>query len=247
MLSIEALKRALSTIKDLGDQAAKLSASVASKVDAIEKDGSRSASWKAEQVAAIRQAGIDAMSELWQELRARYEELGSERVYWDSPMFALSQYGLQGFTKGSPEEMTVRGQVLTEFRMLPPGMLKLEAQGAASNRDWARLYLALLALEEKQVNPPVNLGTLPIGNLTDAQEVFFEAEMAYRGAEVDLTSTRGQVRSNQAISIGLLQMRQEELRRARAAGLVLNWDERKAMAEEDPTVDPVIANLGRRG
>lgn len=248
MLSIEALKRATTTIQDLSNRAGKLSARTAEKIAAIENDGSRSPAWKQEQIAGIRQAGIDDMATLWTELRARYDELTQERVFWESPMFALSQYGLQGFTKGTPEEMTVRGQVLAELRMLGEGMLRLEAQGAASNRDWARLYLCLLCFEEKGLRAPSNLAALPIGNLADAEEIFFQAERAYRQAGLDLAAVQGRRGSAGAIALGLLDQAHEAKVRARAAGLQLTWDERQAQGEEEePDPNPVLASLGRRG
>lgn len=248
MLSIEALKRATTTIQDLSNRAGKLSARTAEKIAAIENDGSRSPAWKQEQIAGIRQAGIDDMATLWDELRARYDELMQEKVFWESPMFALSQYGLQGFTKGTPEEMTVRGQVLAELRMLGEGMLRLEAQGAASNRDWAKLYLCLLCFEEKGLRAPSNIGSLPIGNLADADEVFYQAERAYRAAGLDLAAVQGRRGNLGSIALGLLDQAHEAKVRSRAAGLQLTWDERQAQGEEEePAPGQPIATLGRRG
>lgn len=240
MKTIEMLKVELGTLKALAEKAAKLTAKVNKEWAAINDDKSRTPVWKGPKLAEIRDAGRDLMVPLWHEIKARYDELVEERIYWDSPMLVLSQYGLKGFMQGSPEEMTVRGQVVTEFKMQHPAILRLEAEGAARERDWARLYLALLVLQEKGIAPPVNLGVLPIGLLVDADELFFEADLAYRKSELDLLSIRGQGSNVKTIALGLLLQRQEDLRRARAEGLSLNWDERRAL-EKSEKDDPSAA------
>jgi hypothetical protein len=110
----------------------------------------------------------------------------------------------------------------------------MAAEGAAKARDWAKLYLACLVLLDKGQPLPTNLSTLPIGNIVDADEVFFEAELLYRQAEMDLSSIRGQQGRNngRSIALGLLIQRQEDLRRARARALQLNWDEQQQQTQD---------------
>jgi len=228
MLTIEQLKQSGRIIQDLAAKAGRITEEVDRQVQAINGDTSRTAAWKGPKLKEIRDAGFELMHPLWTELQARYSELMDEKDPWSVPLNALSLYALPGHTFGSADEAAVRSQILTEMRMMPPLLLRMQADGAAKNRDWARLYLACLALEEKNQPLPTNLAVLPIDNLEAADEVFFSVEKAYREAELSLLNVRGQgQRSNgRTIALGLLVQGQEDLRRSRAAALSLNWDER---------------------
>ncbi len=230
MLTIEHLQMSLNVLKALASTASTRAQAVAVRYDAINSDTSRTQEWKQPQLAQIRQEAMDASNEIWTEIKARHGELMEERVFWGSPMFVLAKAGVNGFTLGTPEEATVRGQILTELRMQPAVILKLEADGAARERNWARLYLTLLALEEKGERLP-NLAALPIPSLVQADEIFYEADVALKSAELSLYEIRGSKNSNAIIALGLMKMRQDKIRADRAAGLSLNWNERTRAAE----------------
>lgn len=231
MRTIDMLKTEVEVIKGLAKRASSMATEFQKKVEIIERDDTRTPKWKAEQIAPIRQLAIESFSQIWDEIRSRYVELDSQREFWASPELVMGRYAIPGFTPGTPDEAAVRSQLLTEFRMMHTGLLKIEARSAAQSRNWARLYLLCLVMREKGESLPVNLASLPIGKMEEADEVFYEAELALRSAELDLSTIRGQRESSRMIALGLLKQRHEELRRTRAATLDLLWDEKNPQEE----------------
>lgn len=234
MKSIELLRIEVNIIKSLADKAASLVRELNSRVEAIESDKTRTQVWKTPQVAELRSVAMSIFTPLWEELRARYDELYSSKPFWDVPLAVLGVYGIQGMKVGSPEEATCRSQILVELKMLPKEMLRIRADAAVMARDWAGLYLICLVLMEQGCSLPTNLSQLPIGLLEQADEIFYEADLAKRTAEIDLLAVRGQRSNTKAIALGLLQQQQDELRRIRAASLILNWDERQERGKPEP-------------
>lgn len=238
MKTIEQLKAAATVIQDLARKVADTVNAGQGKIQAIEKDETRTGKWKAEQIAPIRKAYIEAINVLWVEMKARFGELLVEKDFWLLPMMVLSRYSLPGCTYGTPEDAAVRTQVMTELGHMSHSLLRLEARSAAHERNWARFYLTCLVLEGKGERLPVNIDTLPIGKLAEADEIFFQAELAYRTSELDLFALRGQKNNTLLIELGLMNMRHEALVKERARAKELLWDEaRRAAADDDAELE----------
>ena len=194
----------------------------------IKGDTSRSAVWQQTEIATIhRDSKVD---ELLRELRERFNELKPLQELWTSPFYALSRERiLEGPVDATMEanEATVRANFRAELALMPTLAAQLLVAEAAANRDWGRVFQGVLVLGTEGV--PFGLDELPIPAVDAGQQMFFDAEVAFRLAGIDAEGLKGTVSSSSSIGLGLLRQEHDRKRIARQRGWTLNLDERKKL------------------
>ncbi len=242
----------MKTLNDLKNDAAKLAdiaGRMAQAADAyrverekISGDTTRSQSWKAEQTKKLNEEIIPTVLQSRNEMVARFEEMQQVKPFFTTPLLVLAKepYLFASWKPNSSadtrdqwaaDEATVRTNIRAELMLLPKAAQKLWACAAAESRNWGAVYQAALVLGEEL---PYSLGSLPVSALETADQIFYDAEVAVRSAEVTADEIQGRRTSTRSIALSLLSQRHEERKLARQRGWSYTVDEKKALGFDTP-------------
>lgn len=236
------LKSAAAQVVELANSVQSAAADQVKLQAATNGDSSRSAEWKAQRLASLKDSS--RVPGLLAELKARYAELQQTRPIWSTPLVALSKEALfpASVYKDSSadsralyasQEAVIKMNLRAELLAMPLGAANLLVMEWALTRQWAKVYTAAITLPKLDIS----LDALPIEALEEADAAFYDAEVGMRSAEIAASELNNRKDSSLRIALGLLAQEHDRKVARRRAGISLNYDERQAAG-----VDEKIAN-----
>jgi len=116
--------------------------SLNAKVDAINKDASRSTQWKLDNIKATREAALPAISAELQNVQSIAQVAASDEPFWQSKPLLLS---LQHFDEDLGKDAVIRIATAAELKTVPLPMLGLVWENAKADKNFAMIYQCYLA------------------------------------------------------------------------------------------------------
>ncbi len=260
MLTITELKSRATLLKEIAALVTKLSETERAELATIAGDRTRSAEWKKEAAAKVRETSRPALQGALERMKAAFDEVEDARPFFESPLLALAREPFYPAAKGAAnqggaaddrldaaaKEATIRARLVADLQAMPLGAAQLWAIQAAQSREWAKVYAAALALSDKL---PFDLSSLPIPAIEAADQALYECQVAVREAEIGAWELAGRQTSTKQIALGLLHQRHQQAVLRRQAGLTFTAEERtklgiKAAQGLVDILNPQPANLG---
>lgn len=260
MLTITELKSRATLLKEIAALVTKLSETERAELATIAGDRTRSAEWKKEAAAKVRETSRPALQGALERMKAAFDEVEDARPFFESPLLALAREPFYPAAKGASQtgqaddrldaaakESTIRARLVADLQAMPLGAAQIWAIQAAQSREWAKVYVVVLALGEGKL--PFDLSSLPIPAIEAADQALYECQVAVREAEIGAWELAGRQTSTKQIALGLLHQRHQQAVLRRQAGLTFTAEERaklgiKAAQGLVDILNPQPANLG---
>ncbi len=116
--------------------------SLNAKVDAINKDASRSTQWKLDNIKTTREAALPAISAELKNVQSIAQVAASDEPFWQSKPLLLS---LQHFDEDLGKDAVIRIATAAELKLVPLPMLGLVWENAKADKNMAMIYQCYLA------------------------------------------------------------------------------------------------------
>lgn len=242
MKTLTELKNDAAKLADIAGRLAQAAEAYQAEREKISSDRTRSQEWKAEATKKINDELVPTVLQARTEVAGRFAEMQEVEPYFTTPLLVL---GREPFLAASykplgaadergqwaANEATVRANTRAELLAMPKAAQKLWAVAAAQARNWGAVYQAALVLGDEL---PYNLGSLPVPALETADEIYYQAEVAVRDAEISADAVKGIRISTKTIALGLLAQRYEQKKLARQQKWSFTVDERKELGLDTP-------------
>jgi len=116
--------------------------SLNAKVDAINKDASRSTQWKLDNIKATREAALPAISAELKNVQSIAQVAAADEPMWQSKPLLLS---LQHFDSAPEKDAAIRLSTAQELKVAPPPLLGLIWENSKADKNLPMIYQVWMA------------------------------------------------------------------------------------------------------